>query len=89
MLSIPPQATKFPDGAKATDITHAERNGITWTLFPVHESQMINFPSSEPVTQCLEGDIHSDSSRLDTIVSVDFTEEIIGSMINTDLLSPL
>lgn len=53
MLSIPPQATKLPDGAKATDITQAERNGITCTLLPVHESQIINFPSSEPVTQCL------------------------------------
>ena len=29
MLSIPPQATKFPEGEKATDITQADRKGIT------------------------------------------------------------
>lgn len=53
ILSIPPQATKFPVGANATDITHADRNGITWTLLPVQESHIISFPSSDPVTQCL------------------------------------
>lgn len=49
--SIP---TKFPDAAKATLMTQDDRNGITWTLFPVHVSQMISFPSNEPVTQCLK-----------------------------------
>lgn len=46
--------TKFPDWAYATLITHADRNGMIWTLFPVHESQMINLPSSDPDTQCLQ-----------------------------------
>lgn len=45
--------TKFPDGAKATLMTHEDRRGITWTLFPVQVSQIISLPSSEPVTQCL------------------------------------
>lgn len=49
----PPQATKFPDAAYATLITQELRSGITWTLFPVQVSQMINFPSSEPETQYL------------------------------------
>ena len=30
MLSIPPQATRFPEGEKAEVITQAEARGITW-----------------------------------------------------------
>uniref|UniRef100_A0A182IQB3 Uncharacterized protein n=1 Tax=Anopheles atroparvus TaxID=41427 RepID=A0A182IQB3_ANOAO len=54
MLSMPPQATKLPESAYATLITQAERSGMTCTLLPVHVSQMISLPSSEPVTQCRE-----------------------------------
>lgn len=51
MIMILP--TKFPEGEKATLITHEDRNGITCTLLPVQVSQIINFPSKEPVTACL------------------------------------
>lgn len=46
--------TKLPDSAYATLMTQAERNGIIWTLFPVHVSQIINLPSKDPDTACLE-----------------------------------
>lgn len=51
--------TKFPEGAKATLMTHADLSGITCTLLPLQVSQIINFPSSEPVTQCLWTTFHS------------------------------
>lgn len=31
MLSNPPQATKFPEGAYAQVITQEERSGMAWT----------------------------------------------------------
>lgn len=38
MLSSPPQATKFPEGAYAHVMTHEERRGIAWTLLAVYAS---------------------------------------------------
>ena len=46
--------TKLPDGENATLITHEDLKGIICTLLPDHVSQMINLPSNDPVTQCLE-----------------------------------
>lgn len=40
-------------GAKATDMTQAERSGMTCTLWPVHVSHIISLPSNEPETACL------------------------------------
>uniref|UniRef100_A0A182Q2H3 Uncharacterized protein n=1 Tax=Anopheles farauti TaxID=69004 RepID=A0A182Q2H3_9DIPT len=54
MLSRPPQATKFPDGAYAHVITQDERSGIACTLLVVCESHTISLPSCEADTRFRE-----------------------------------
>lgn len=47
-------------------MTHADLSGITCTLLPVHVSQMMSLPSSEPETRCLSrkrADVTSERSE--------------------------
>lgn len=58
--------TKLPDGANTEHMTHADLSGITCTLLPVHVSQMMSLPSSEPETRCLSrkrADVTSERSE--------------------------
>lgn len=66
--------TKLPEGAKATLITHEDRKGITCTLLPVQVSQIISFPSREPVTICLK------NVRTYLIIKKTFKIKLFGKM---------
>lgn len=52
-LSIPPEATKCPDGERQQVMVQLDWSGITCILFPVHVSQTISLESRAPETAFL------------------------------------